>query len=266
MLAHLAGRDDDATAVFVPIGMGGFYVLPFYFAGAQNEFVATLFRALDAHRTARDTAVPAFLDTLVLPGEAELQAKIESTKFDLDALHVDAAALARWRLLLAPQSTGTALEERALDALNVVLEGTGYRAEDRPDIGEEDFWIVGPDGDFALVEVKGTNTNILRSHVNQVDSNREAAGHSTGVPGLLIVNIFRMHSSLEPRLHDVSELAIARAATSNVLVMRTIDLFYLLHQKLARYDDAGQRLVDALAAGSGGWLRADGLSVDLRTA
>lgn len=123
----------------------------------------------------------------------------------------------------------------------------------------EDFWIVGPEGDLALAEAKGTNTHVLLDDVNQVDSHRERAGQPPELPGLLVSNIFRKRANLEDRQQDVPEHAVARASGSNVLVLRTIDLYKLVGRKLGGHD-AARELLDALKAG-GGWLEVndDGL-------
>lgn len=46
-------------------------------------------------------------------------------------------------------ASGAGLERLVVEALNVILDPTAYQVVDRPDTGAEDFWFVGPDGDFA---------------------------------------------------------------------------------------------------------------------
>jgi hypothetical protein len=127
----------------------------------------------------------------------------------------------------------------------------------------EDFWIVGPDGDAALAEVKGINTNVRREDVNQVDNHREVIGRPQEFPGLLVVNIFRGHSGLDQRELAISGQTLSRAANSNVLILRTRDLYNLLIRKLDGAD-AGQELMDALDTG-GGWLAVTHDSASVRT-
>jgi len=68
-----------------------------------------------------------------------------------------------------PNETSPTIQQfRLAEALNVVLDGSDYRAEDREDLRAEDFWIVGPDGDAAMAEVKGINSNVRRQDVNQL--------------------------------------------------------------------------------------------------
>jgi hypothetical protein len=148
---------------------------------------------------------------------------------------------------------GTPLERLIIDALNVVLEGSRYTAEDREDIGAEDFLIVGPDGDFALAESKGIGSHVRREHVNQVDNHRSAAGRDVDeFPGLLVVNILLDAKSLDERLLPVSDDVVRQADRQNVLILRGADLYYLVSRKLAAEDAAGE-LLGALGA-HGDWL------------
>jgi hypothetical protein len=246
------------AALYVPRGAGGVYVVPFRLGGSAKFFLRGLFAAIEAHRHGGTQAPPAFMTDVRLPGENDLLEKIARREDELDGLRIDAARLAGFRSLLGSLS-GDALESLVIDALNVILDGTGYRAEDRSDVGGEDFWIVGPDGnDFAFAEVKGTNTHIRRDDVNQADTHREESGLDPSTPGLLIINIFRGRDELDQRKLAVNEQVVRRASSSSILAMRTYDLFNLLHQRLAG-EDVGPKLIKALRNG-GGWLEVDDLS------
>lgn len=261
--AETLGQIDDGSGQLVPAavsmvrGRGGIYTVPFFFAGAQEQFARMLATAIAAHRAEASSVLPDYLGGLRLPGEDELLAQIEAAETDLRELRAEATYLEHFRHLLGPRGTGDALEQLVIEALNVVLEGTDYSAEDRKDVGAEDFWIVGPPGDVALAEVKGTNTHVRRDDVNQVDSHRDAAERSQEFPGLLIVNIFRGNDTLEQRELPVPEQPLSRAVNSNVLILRTKDLYDLVALKLGN-EDAGQQLVAALSAGGGCLTVADG--------
>ncbi len=219
--------------------------------------------AIAAHRSDAAAVLPAFLADLRLPGEDDVLSEIAETEATLNELRKRAAYLEHFRLLLGPRGSGAALEDLVIEALNLVLDATEYRAEDREDVGAEDFWIVGPDGDVALAEVKGVNTHIRREDVNQVDNHREATGKPQEFPGLLVFNISRGQDSLTQRELPVPGQTMTRAANSNVLVLRTRDLYNLLVRKVAGAD-AGQELLDAHGAG-GGWLEVTLDSASLRT-
>src|SRR5262249_20068044 len=155
-----------------------------------------LFLAVIAHHEGVAHSVPAFLAELRLPGEQEVLSEIAQREGELEELRDQAAHLEKFRHLIARLS-GNPLEERVIETLNVILDGSSYNAEDREDVRAEDFWIVGPDGDLALAEVKGQNTHIRLEDVNQLDNHRDEVGeHAADMPGLLIVNIFRQGTDL----------------------------------------------------------------------
>jgi hypothetical protein len=256
-----AGQSLRATALSGQRGDGLVYVVPYFLAGAERTVVRSLFAAMATHREGKTTILPPFLSDLRLPGEEEVLTQIAEREAELAHLREREGYLQRFRQLLHGQ-TGASLEELVIETLNVVLEGTDYRTEDREDVGVEDFWIVGPEGDFALAEVKGKNTHIRREDVNQVDSHREALGEGAAdLPGLLVVNIFRLHDDLDQRQLPVPEQILRRAVVSNVLLLRTMDLYNLLSQKM-RVADTATVLVESLGAG-GGWLEVGANSHEL---
>jgi hypothetical protein len=255
----LGRAESEPTGIFCASaagsrGNGAIYVVPYYFAGAQKQnFTRLLLGAVESHRADAGDSIPDFLGELHLPGEEDLLGEIGRVEANLSDLTGQAKELERYRLLLSTRGTGQALEDLVIESLNAVLSETGYRAEDREDERVEDFWIVGPEeSDFALAEAKGANSNVSLDDVNQVDSHRERAGQAPEFPGLLVFNVFRKRPNLEDRQQDVPSHAVMRATGSNVLILRTFDLYKLVGRKMAD-DDAGNELLDALRA-RGGWL------------
>lgn len=246
------GEDLVPTAFCYTRGAGALYVIPYQLAGAGG-FLASLISAVEDHRSGATTELPScWTGGLRLAGEQELLDDIDHRQTEIDNLRVRADQLSRFRHLVGSLQD-TALETLIIDALNVVLEGSGYTAEDREDVGAEDFLIVGPDGDFALAESKGIGSHVRREHVNQVDNHRSAAGRDVDeLPGLLVVNVFRNAESLEERLLPVSDDVVRQADRQNVLILRSADLYHLVSRKLATQDASGE-LLGALG-GHGGWL------------
>jgi hypothetical protein len=121
-----------------------------------------------------------------------------------------------------------------IDALNVVLEGSGYRAEDRPDVGREDLWIVGPRGDEALAEVKAMARGVPRGAISQVDVHRSDLEMAIDeMPGLLIANPFRGDDGLERRSGAPHQDVMRQLGQQNVLLLRTADLYGLVSKRRA---------------------------------
>jgi hypothetical protein len=260
--------EGSSVALRVPIGQGVIYVLPFHVASLEasyNPLLRSVLAAITGFESGRGEAtLPQFVDDMRLPGEAEVLRKIEELRNETEHAEEQAAALREFRQMIG-KASGDSLERLVLDALNQVMRGTDWVAEDRPDTKAEDFWIVEEDQDRVLAEVKGIGGSVNRQAVNQVDNHR--AEHGLGVediPGLLVVNTFRNSDDEAQRRTPVSPDVIRHAVRLNVLVMRTLDLYYLLHQALDG-KEVGEVLVDALKA-AGGWLEVTESCHDLKTA
>jgi hypothetical protein len=262
-----AGPESAAAARF-SIGSGQLYVLPYHVAQlppAHDALVTAMLRAVREHQASGDhgVEVPPFLADLRLPGEADLLGDIDQMRETLHAAEEHAQALQSFRLMLGPAS-GERLEGLVIEAVNRILDGSDYRAEDRDDLGAEDFWIVGPAGDFALAEVKGINTSVKRVPVNQVDDHRSHLGHDDGEPpGLLVVNTHRGTEDLAAKSEEIHPDVREHAHRQNVVLLTGLDLYELVGLAMAGHDAAAD-LIAGLETG-GGLLRVrDGATQLLR--
>lgn len=121
---------------------------------------------------------------------------------------------------------------------------------------------MGPEGNFALAEVKGVGTGVRREHVNKLDTHREKAGHGPDeLPGLLVINQFRNDSTLEARQREIGSDIVTHLVRFNVLALRGVDLYRLLGLRLAS-TVGPELLVDALSGG-GGWLQVTEETADI---
>lgn len=240
------------------VGRGALYVVPFHVAAlraSHDAVVTTLLDAVENHEAVSGGVdlIPAYLEDMRLPGENDRLEEIARLTTELAEATSEANRLRSFRSMIGGAS-GAGLERLVIDALNEILAASDYEAIDLPDTGAEDFWIVGPEGDFALVEVKGINTSVRRTHVNQVDDHRSRLGRDDGQPpGLLVVNTYRKADELGPKQEDVHPEIRAHAVRQNVLVLTGLDLYELLGLALAGEDAAGF-LTEGLSAG-GGWLK-----------
>lgn len=266
--APLGGKQNRVAAFSQPADTGSIYVLPYFvgdFTASYNAVVGSLLRAIEAHRSGSDDALPQYVDDLLLPGENEALERAAELRTETQKADAEASRFRSFRHLLGSAS-GSALEALIIEALNLVLEGTDATAEDREDTGAEDFWLVGPDGDIALAEAKGIGGHIRRQNVNQVDDHRDQHDlEPEEMPGLLVVNVFRNTDGddASQRSLPVSPDVVDHSRRNNVLVLRTRDLFYLLHRRLEG-NRVGQEFLDALKGG-GGWLEADADGTELHT-
>ncbi len=252
-------RGKATCAIAAPHGRGTLVVLPYHvasFTSSQRAIVEAIFEPVTALTRGAEGTIGPHLESLRLPGENSLLERISATEAELEALQAEARRVERFRLLLGDLH-GERLETLVIDALNAILASSGYRAEDRPELFREDFWLLRGDDEVALAEVKGINTGVRRPHVNQVDDHRDALGRSPDdLPGMLVVNQHRGADDLERRREVPHPDVIAHLRRQNVLLLRTADLFALLSRAMAGAD-AVSPLVDGIAAG-GGWLRVTG--------
>jgi hypothetical protein len=263
--AEVLGRiSGEPAAVCQPVGRGALYVLPYHVADmgdSHNHLLRSVLAAVVSHREHDEAALPSFLDDVRLAGEDELLDRIDGLERDLEEERRQANRLRGYRHLIG-RATGDHLESLVIETLNVVLDGTGVWAEDREDVGAEDFWLVGDGGDVALAEAKGIRTHVNRPAVNQVDNHRAHHGSAVeDLPGLLVVNVLRQSDDLAERQAPVSDDVVGHAVRQNVLILRTWDLFMLLSRKLAG-EDTGSILTEAVQAG-GGWLEVGETSHEL---
>ena len=228
----------DAVAFRMP-GSGprpaALYVVPYHLPPQASplDMFQSLYQAVAKRERAAPNEVPAFLAGVRL-GETEERVLADVTTLSTAFAEkvAEARELADWRHLIGSTS-GSPLVALIVDALNAVLDGSGYHAEERKDVGEEDFWIVGPDGDYALGEAKGVNGGVGREDVSKVDVHRSALGHDERMPGILIMNVFRKSENLERRqTAEVVPNVIELAKVQNVLAVQTWDLYQLVGLKL----------------------------------
>lgn len=122
---------------------------------------------------------------------------------------------------------------------------------------KEDLKIVDDDNvPLVFIEVKGTNKSVKREYINQTDSHRERAGLDQTFPALLVINTHIKNSkSIDDKDHTISREQIEHAVKMRVLVIRTLDLLYLL-----RHKDNGkilQQEILEILYNKLGWLKVD---------
>jgi len=121
---------------------------------------------------------------------------------------------------------------------------------------KEDLKILNENNEpLIFVEVKGTNRGVKREYINQTDSHRDRAGLDSTFPSLLLINTHIKNSaSLEDKDQTIPEDQIKHAVKIGVLILRTLDLLFLLKQK-----DSGkisQKELIEMFSKNVGWLRA----------
>ncbi|MBL8075046.1 MAG: hypothetical protein JNL29_11810 [Nitrospira sp.] len=145
-------------------------------------------------------------------------------------------------------------QELVNSTIKVFRDGLGI-AVDPADELREDFKLLNSNKKpLLLCEVKSTNRGVAREHVNQADSHRERSGFDPRFPSLLIINTgVKKARSVAEKDEKIAREQIQHARRNNILIIRTLDLLFLLRQYLAKLISRDE-VVKILTTNSG-WLR-----------
>jgi hypothetical protein len=231
-----------------------FFFLPFHTTKRDmvtlRVIVTEVSRAIIDYRQKRIAEVPPWLDEFKFTVEETLGLEIEALQSKIADRKGQIQVWKDYKAIL--NTSGDILKERVVAILQ---EFFGLKVEAPEDFREDAKLIDDNTADtIAFAEIKGTKAGIKREHINQVDSHRERAGLSPIVPGVLIINNEMSVSGIKERSETtVPREQIDHAKRQNVLIIRTIDLLYLIRQL---EDDPGrkEKFLEIVRSG-GGWLR-----------
>src|SRR5581483_9274939 len=231
------------------------FFLPFHTtkrdSSTAKSIVVEVTQAILDYRQKRIVEIPAWADEFQFKSEENLYSEIGSL---LEQLNERQSELQSWRDHKAILTTsGDILKNKLIR----ILENFFQLKIDPIDENREDAKIIDDGGNtLVLIEAKGTKKGIKREHVNQVDSHRERNELSTSIPAVLFINNEMSVNRIEERLETkVPDEQIKHAKNLNILIVRTIDLLFLMRHVENRADRKDE-LMRLLLSG-GGWLRAD---------
>jgi len=233
------------------------FFLPFHTTKRDSEtlisIVKTVSQAVSDYRQKHTISLPDWLVGFEFEKERELQSAFDVHIKKAKKLRAELAQWGRRKAVLT--TSGETLRQIVIEILTRYF---GFRVE-HADEYREDLKIVDQNSEpFCLLEVKGVKTGIKRDYINQVDSHRERNSLPSSTPGALIINNEMDLIGIDRRLDTtVPEQHIKHARSLNVLIVRTIDLLFLMRH-LETKDLQGRRaeFLQVLNSG-GGWLKAD---------
>jgi len=145
------------------------------------------------------------------------------------------------------------LHDYALEqAVPQFLRSLGLQTE-RDERYEEDFWILEGDTRIIIGETKSYNHNLKRGGIFNLYNHREAYEFPKDFPALLVVNTFITAKSLQDKCHPIEPGERREAAHNNILIMRTLDLAYII-DLMDRGELTPERFLELLRT-QNGWLR-----------
>ncbi len=230
------------------------FFLPFHTTKREvvtlNLIATEVARAILDYRQKRIAEVPTWVDEFKFTTEEKLGSEIEALQKQIADWEGQLQIWKDYKGILS--TSGDILKARVV----AILRGFFGLKVDAPEEFREDAKLLDEHtcAAIAFAEIKGTKAGIKREHINQVDSHRERAGLSPSVSGVLIINNEMSVTGVKERFETtVPGEQIDHAKRQNVLIIRTIDLLYLILQFEDRVDRK-EKFLGIIGSG-GGWLR-----------
>jgi len=215
------------------------------------EYFTLLAEALTSSFNKLRVEIPLWLAQYSFEKEKALAEKKQQLQEEIENIDTSMSKYTQFKKILL--GSGDILVEHVA---TVFKDGFSFKINSEDEF-KEDLKIINDDNEpIIFVEVKGTNSGVKRQYVNQTDSHRDRAGLGADFPSLLLINTHIKKSvSIEEKDQPIPEDQIKHAVKIRVLILRTLDLLFLL-----RHMDNGkisQEEIYEIFCNSVGWLKAD---------
>ncbi len=213
------------------------------------EYFSLLCVALTSSFNKLRIEIPLWLSQYSFEKENALIQKKQSLIEEVEATENELAKYNQYKKVLL--GSGEILVENVSTLLK---SGFGFKVNAEDEF-KEDLKIINDDNNpLVFVEVKGTNRGVKREYINQTDSHRERAGLNSKFPSLLVINTHIKNSaSIKDKDQIIPEDQIKHATRIGVLIVRTLDLLFLLRH-LSNGKVSRQKVLD-LFLNNVGWLK-----------
>lgn len=232
------------------------FFLPFHTTKIASptliDIAKTVSIAIIDYRQKRKIYFPPWLDNFQFRAEQSIKLQLAEFTEKVEKLNEE---LIRWK---NHKSILTVSGETLRKKIIEILENFFKFNVDTIDDGRDDAKILDENSNILfLIEVKGTKAGIKREHINQVDNNRERNSLPLSIPGILIINSEMSLPGIQKKLDTtVPDEQIKHAKQLNILIIRTIDLLYLM--KHLENDAENKKMITRkLFQSGGGWLKAN---------
>lgn len=230
------------------------FFLPFHTTKKQINDVISIVKivakAILDYRQKHIIEVPDWVNEFQFSSEQKLISGISSLREKVVELEANMKHWKGYKAILV--ASGEFLKNNIIKILEEFFE----LKIDPIDDAREDAKIIDEKGNLlAIIEIKGTKRGIKREHINQVDSHRERNELEISIPGILFINNEMSIIEIDKRLKTkVPNEHIKHAKNLNVLIVRTIDLLFLMRHLENKPDkkDELMRIIESC----GGWLKA----------
>jgi hypothetical protein len=238
------GLEFDAQLFFLP------FHPPDKNASTALSVAKTVVRAISEYRRSRIVEIPSWVDELRFKSEEELYLEINSLLEKANKLESQLLSWRDYKSILT--TSGKHLRNKIVAILESVFD-LKVDQEKNPAtmvITDEEHRPV------LLMETQSAEGNIDTDAIARIDKDRKTAGLPEHIPAVLFINCDMSVRNIAKRADAaVGEQVIKYAKDLNVLIVRTIDLLFLMRQ-LESDPYRRSKLIHLLLLG-GGWLKAD---------
>jgi len=206
--------------------------------------------AIVSYRRNRISDIPDWVDELRFKSEEDLHVEINSLLEQVNRLESQVRSWKDYKGILT--TSGSQLRNRIVAILESVFDCHVEVTADR-----QSAMVTDHDHRPILIfQSYSTDKDIERSFIDQIHVQRESQGLPKSLRAVLFVNSDMASSDIRSRTEKgVADDVVRYATEQNVLIIRTIDLLFLMRQ-LERDSERKKRLMQ-LFLSPGGWLKAD---------
>jgi hypothetical protein len=213
----------------------------------------TIGLAVSRYRQKWSVVIPNWIDELRFKSEEALYLQINSLLEKVNRLENQLDSWRDYKAILT--TSGGALMNRIIAILESFFELRVRRLEGRPDAA-----LLKPhqsdESPLVFFEAKSAAGEIERSWIDDLKIHKRAVGLPESTPGVLFVNPDLSTRDINRRLEQiVSQQLVEHAKAQGVLLIRTIDLLFLM-QQMENGLHRSTRMLELCSSG-GGWLKAD---------
>ncbi len=221
------------------------------------EYFSMLAEALTSSFNKLRFEIPSWVADFCFSNETALLSKKQKFLSEIEAFDTELVKYTQYKKILL--SSGEILVE---NVANVLRKGFSFKVNTDDDLKEDLKILNDKDEPLIFVEIKGTNRGVKREYINQTDSHRDRAGLDSTFPSLLLINTHIKNSNkIEDKDQAVPDEQIKHARKIGILIMRTLDLLFLLQQM--ELGKISQKDILELFINNVGWLKAspDGFEI-----
>lgn len=190
------------------------------------EYFNMLAEALTSSFNKLRIEIPSWVATFSFSNEKTLSEKRQQLVAEIDVIDSKLNKYTQYKKILL--SNGEMLVENVAEVLR---EGFSFNVSTEDELKEDLKILNDKDDPLIFLEIKGTNRGVKREYINQTDSHRDRAGLDSSFPAILLINThIKKSKTIEDKNKAVPDEQIKHAVKIGVLIIRTLDLLFLLQQ------------------------------------